>query len=165
MEAEMLSRLQEHAAETKRRLRDRHARGDAAHLSQTQKRRAIKQARAALKNVAIFHGISQKDLRKMTRKMRMTKFRSGELLIKQGAVGTHCYILVTGSVGIYVQKKNRRLHVTTLKSGSVIGERSMLFDKMTSADCVALEPCQCAFLTRQAFDESVSEDIVGKLQA
>lgn len=67
----------------------------------------------------------------------MQKFDSGEILIADGSVDNHLYILISGRVGVY---KGNRMIAETAQSGSIIGEMSVILNRPRTATIKAIEP-------------------------
>ena len=114
------------------------------------KREARRIGREALSSVELFHNL---NINKLSEKLKYTAFRSGEILIEQNTVGQLLYVVLEGTVAIYVNQKQ----VSTKDVGTILGERAMLFDQLTSAKCVALTPVRCAFITRTSFLDTLPD--------
>ncbi len=67
----------------------------------------------------------------------MQKFDAGDILIADGSMDNHLYILISGKVGVY--KGNRKI-AETAQSGSIIGEMSVILNRPRTATIKALEP-------------------------
>lgn len=129
---------------------------DGAHKSSMDKREARRIGREALSNVELFKGL---PLTKLAEKLRFTAFRTGDPLIEQNVVGNLLYIILEGQVAIYIDKQQ----LAVKDVGTLLGERSMIFDQRTTATCIARSPVRCAFLTRNAFLESIPDGALPKL--
>jgi CRP-like cAMP-binding protein len=71
-------------------------------------------------------------------------FAAQDVLMRQGAEGTFCYVLLRGSVAVEIERANgTKLQVATRGVGELIGELS-LFQKTRSATVTAITPCECA---------------------
>ena len=120
------------------------------HKTSMDKREARRIGREALSSVELFHNL---NINKLSEKLKYTAFRSGEILIEQNTVGQLLYVVLEGTVAIYVNQKQ----VSTKDVGTILGERAMLFDQLTSAKCVALTPVRCAFITRTSFLDTLPD--------
>lgn len=65
----------------------------------------------------------------------MKQFSEGEILIADGSVDSHLYILVNGKVGVY---KGNRLIASSSQEGTIIGEMSLILNRPRTATIKAL---------------------------
>eukprot|EP00944_MAST-04C_sp_MAST-4C-sp1_P005772 g5772.t1 len=113
-----------------------------------------KMALAALKSTDMFKKCSSKLLKRLTKKFAFINFRTGEYVIKQGDVGMRFYVILDGTIGVYVNTGTRRdSRVATLKRGACFGERSLISDQKTNASCVAIMETTCVYVTRHQFEQ------------
>ena len=121
------------------------------------KREARRLGKEALSNVQLFNGL---NFNKLSEKLRFTVFRSGEIIIEQAIIGQLLYIVLEGRIAIYVDK-----HIVATKEvGAILGERSMIFDQLTTAKCIAMTPVRCAFIPRSVFLSTLPEGAIDKLR-
>lgn len=86
----------------------------------------------ALKQTYIFQPLSRKELRFVQETVHVRTFKAGEAIFRQGEVGVGMYILLKGSLDIYVdhpvdEELPPRSHlVTRLKAGDFLGELSLV---------------------------------------
>ena len=76
----------------------------------------------------------------------------GETIIQQGDTGDVFYLLESGHVDVYVQKKGEdRKKVHTYKSGDAFGELALMYNAPRAATCIASEDCKLWALDRNSF--------------
>lgn len=86
----------------------------------------------ALRQSFVFHTLSKKELRFVQDTVHVRAFKAGEAVFRQGEVGVGMYILLSGSLDIYVdhpveEELPPRSHlVTRLKGGDFLGELSLV---------------------------------------
>jgi CRP-like cAMP-binding protein len=86
----------------------------------------------ALKQTYVFQSLSAKELRFVQDTVHVRSFKAGEAVFRQGEVGVGMYILLKGSLDIFVDHPVEedlppRSHlVTRLKSGDFLGELSLV---------------------------------------
>ena len=120
------------------------------------RREARRVGRIALEHVEIFKGLPVGRLAEL---LKFTVFRAGDELIQQGIVGRSLYIVLEGQVSVYVGRK-----LVALKPvGTIVGERSMIFNKLTTASCRANGRVRCAYLTRTVFLDNCSSRMIDLL--
>ena len=137
---------------TTERLKHTKYSSDGTHKSSIDKREARRIGKLALEHVELFHGL---PIARLAERLRFTSFRIGDHVIEENVVGRLLYVVLEGQVAIYVGPN--KLLVATKDVGTILGERSMIFDQLTTATCIAITPVRCAFLTRNAFNESLPE--------
>jgi CRP-like cAMP-binding protein len=86
----------------------------------------------ALKQAYVFQSLSRKELRFVQDTVHVRAFKAGEAVFRQGEVGVGMYILLKGSLDIFVdhpveEELPPRSHlVTRLKGGDFLGELSLV---------------------------------------
>lgn len=86
----------------------------------------------ALKQAYVFNSLSRKELRFVQDTVHVRAFKAGEAVFRQGEVGVGMYILLKGSLDIFVdhpveEELPPRSHlVTRLKGGDFLGELSLV---------------------------------------
>lgn len=77
---------------------------------------------------------------------------AGDTIIEQGDIGDVFYLLESGLVDVYVQKKgedSKKVH--TYKSGDAFGELALMYNAPRAATCVAQDDCKLWALDRTSF--------------
>ena len=91
---------------------------------------------------------------------------AGEYVIRSGEAGNSLYLLMAGSVGVYLPSstggKPKRLEV--FEAGRSFGEMSFLDGSERSADVIALEPITYRVIDREIFKRIGKERAALKLQ-
>ena len=106
-----------------------------------------KEISAILKENILFADLSSKQLKFVTNIVHLRKYRTGEVVFRQGEVGVGMYIIASGHVNITVEEtipdKNKSPHgiiITKLVSGDFFGELSLVEENgRRSATAVAGE--------------------------
>src|SRR5262245_17080992 len=86
----------------------------------------------ALKQTYVFHALSRKELRFVQVTVHVRTFKAGEAIFRQGEVGVGMYIMLKGTLDIFVdhpveEELPPRSHlVTRLKGGDFLGELSLV---------------------------------------
>jgi len=94
-----------------------------------------------LKQVAIFNGLSQKDLREIESIAKVRRVLQGQEIFSVSALGDSLYIVLAGSVKIYTtSSRGRRKTFDYLETRDFFGEMALLDEKeVRSASAVALK--------------------------
>ncbi len=86
----------------------------------------------ALRQAYVFQSLSKKELRFVQDTVHVRTFKAGEAVFRQGEIGVGMYIILRGSLDIYVDHSIEddlppRSHmVTRLKGGDFLGELSLV---------------------------------------
>jgi CRP/FNR family cyclic AMP-dependent transcriptional regulator len=86
----------------------------------------------ALRNTFIFQSLTKKELRFVKETVHVRSFRVGESVFRQGELGIGMYIILQGSVEIYVNNmmedaaNSKGMMVTRLMRGDFLGELSLV---------------------------------------
>ena len=101
----------------------------------------------ALQQAAIFADLDDKSLEALARVTDRVAVKAGRVLMTEGEVVTHMYIMIDGSASVHVDGNK----VADLGPGRVIGELSMVDDKPSSATVVIDEPSHLWLVPRAGF--------------
>ena len=109
-----------------------------------------------LKQVSLFAGLSDEDLRELMTVTRRRTFRSGEVIFHRDDPGQILYIIKEGKVKIYLtspdgQEVSQALYGKT----EYFGEFSLFEGLPRSADAVTLERTECYTLQRIDYDKVI----------
>ena len=81
----------------------------------------------------------------------------GTLIIKEGEDGNCAYLLQSGSVEVYTKNEDKKVVLAKLDIGQIFGEMALIFDEKRTASVKALEDCNLAVITRQAFKQKLDK--------
>ena len=102
---------------------------------------------AMLGKAPIFSGLTERQLRSLAKTTKVVAYPANARIVKQGEPGIGLYILLSGQAE--VRQGNRAL--ARLGAGQFFGEMTLLDEQPRSADVVALQPSECAVLSRWEF--------------
>lgn len=106
---------------------------------------------AQLKEVALFQAVQERDLAVLAARASRRQLEAGRLVFKEGAAADSLYVVLSGSVKIFVtDPAGKELVLDTKKAGEYFGEM-MLDHRPRSASILTLEPCEFAVITREDF--------------
>ena len=77
---------------------------------------------------------------------------AGDVIIQQGDIGVVFYLLESGSVDVFLEKKgeeSKKVHAYS--SGDAFGELALMYNANRAATCVASEECKLWALDRNSF--------------
>lgn len=90
------------------------------------------EVRKALKENILFKDLNSLQLNLLENIVNIRNYRPGELIFRQGEVGVGMYLIVSGSVNIYVEEFQANIQevkstlVTQLKDGEFFGELALV---------------------------------------
>lgn len=94
----------------------------------------------ALKEVPVFAGLSNKELDEIERLTHERKYQAGENVFKQFAPAEGMFIIISGSVEIYIDNEKSKKILAELNDHDFFGEIALLDDKPRSAGAIATTP-------------------------
>ena len=86
-------------------------------------------------------------------------YRKGEILFKEGEMGTHVFFILSGKIRIsttYDQESGAVHELATLSEGDIFGELAVLDDLPRSATATALEESRIIVLNREQFYANIT---------
>lgn len=104
--------------------------------------------KACLKKNILFSDLSHFQINLVEKIVNVRHYRPGESIFKQGEVGVGMYLIVSGTVSIYLEEieaataESMISHVTQLKSGEFFGELALVENEgRRSASAKAHDEC------------------------
>ena len=108
--------------------------------------------RAFLRQVSLFNGLSDKDLRELETVVRERSFRKNEVIFHAQEPGNALFVVKRGRVKISMDDRGgREIILRIFEAGDFFGEMSPLDAEPRSATVSSLEPCQALILSRDEF--------------
>ena len=85
------------------------------------------------------------------------KFKEGDILFKEGDPGGDLYVILSGEVEVYRERKGRRYALTRVKAGEILGAMTATNDKARTASVVAVGDVETTFIRRQILTKVLDE--------
>ena len=113
-----------------------------------------------LEHADVTRGFSAEQLGKLARHLSSLSFARGDLLCREGDEGDIIWIVVQGSVSIWVNVggHGKAFRVGNHGAGTAVGEMAFLQGTRRTASIVADGPVECLGLSRPDFDALSQED-------
>jgi CRP-like cAMP-binding protein len=105
---------------------------------------------AQLQSVSLFHTLNETGLRALAERVTHRRLAPGRLVFKEGEPADSMYVVLSGSVKIFLQKGGAEVVLDTKKAGEYFGEM-MLDHRPRSASIMTVEPSEFAVLSREDF--------------
>ncbi|HEV2550325.1 MAG TPA: SLC13 family permease [Stellaceae bacterium] len=112
-----------------------------------------------LRQIDLFAGLDRVTLAKLASHLHPSSHPAGSIIFRQGDVADACFLVASGSVGVYTNDKigMTDLQVKVLHAGEPFGEMALLNNIPRTATIKVETDCQVLRLDRSAFVELVRE--------
>jgi CRP-like cAMP-binding protein len=107
----------------------------------------------ALQRVPLFAGVPGRTLVPLARAAREVDVDAGALVIAQGAIEDHLFVVVGGRLRVHRGDET----VTELGAGTTVGELAALVPEPRSASVTALEPAMLLRIDKPLLDELLAD--------
>jgi small-conductance mechanosensitive channel/CRP-like cAMP-binding protein len=112
----------------------------------------IERRAAALKDVELFHALTDEERRSLASRLRIAPFVHGEAMTRQGAEAHWLYLITRGDAEVRVSVDgNLSERIATLHAGDFFGEMGMMTGEPRSATVIALSDVECYRVDKDAF--------------
>lgn len=109
-----------------------------------------------LSKIDFFASLSPGELSEVAEKMERRRFVAGDVLIRQGEMGSHFFLLRTGEVDVHVDGPDGSKLVATLGGGRYFGERALITGEVRNATIVGRGEGYVHVLDKATFDAAVA---------
>jgi predicted RND superfamily exporter protein len=99
----------------------------------------VKLGRDPHRTIPLFAGLRPFQAKIVTLMGDLKAFSKGQPIIRQGEIGSDMYVLINGTVDVFVNSQNNRRQVNKLGRGAVFGEMGLIRHSERSADVIAAE--------------------------
>ena len=111
------------------------------------------------KQVPLFTGLADADIRELMAVARKRTFRSGEIIFHRDDPGQVLYIIKEGKVKIsLISPDGQEISLVVFGKGECFGEFAILDGLPRSADASALERVECYTLQRSDFHKAIMKN-------
>lgn len=82
-------------------------------------------------------------------------FPANSVIMTEGEAGSVAYLVLSGKVGIYTDKGDKRVDIAALEAGEVFGEMALFSKSVRNASARAIGDCNLMVLTRPILMEKM----------
>lgn len=111
-----------------------------------------------LSGIALFDGFTEAQLEQVAALGERVDASAGSLIADQGRVGTECWVIVEGTARVVMNGQ----YVTSVGSGSMIGEMALLEHRPRNAAVIAESDMVLVSFDTDAFNAVLEENPVAK---
>ncbi len=125
----------------------------------------FKEVQVILNKIAIFGGLTEKQLRSFFTLLKRVIYKKDELIFNQGDEPTHIYIIRSGEVRIVVDLDKEPLAIADFKEGDCFGETAVIGIQPHSATALAIKDTELIVITAEALlsIHKSDKDLFGRL--
>ncbi len=92
----------------------------------------------ALASKELFFGLSEQQLEKIAGIAEVKQYQAGDEIFHEGAPGNAIYIILSGEIDIYKEREQgRKVNLSSLTAGAILGEMTLVHRESRSATAVA----------------------------
>ena len=114
---------------------------------------------AYLKQVPLFAGLADEDIRELMSVAKRRTFRSGEVIFHREDPGQVLYVIKEGKVKIsLISPDGQEISLVVFGKGECFGEFAILDGLPRSADAIAMEKVECYTLQRSDFHKAIMKN-------
>src|SRR5437667_10176303 len=112
-----------------------------------------------LKQVPLFAGLADEDIRGLMALAKRRTFRSGEVIFHREDPGQVLYVIKEGKVKIsLISPDGQEISLVVFGKGECFGEIAILDGLSSSADAIAMEKVECYTLQRSDFHKAIMKN-------
>ena len=112
-----------------------------------------------IKQVPLFAGLADEDIRELMAVAKRRTFRSGEVIFHREDPGLVLYVIKEGKVKIsLISPEGQEISLVVFGKGECFGEFAILDGLPRSADAVAMEKVECYTLQRSDFHQAIMKN-------
>ena len=109
-----------------------------------------------LREVELFRDIDASELQLIVQQMKEESYADRQVVFREGDPGDRLFILLEGTMHIYVNRENQVITYNRLQAGECFGEMALIENTPRSATVQAEAPSMCLTLSRQGFLDLLS---------
>ena len=91
--------------------------------------------------VKAFQGLSPAEIGEVLTHAEKCTFDSGAAIIKEGNLGSHMYIIISGEAAVTKQGRGGEIELARLGAADSFGEMALADNETRSASVIAMSPC------------------------
>lgn len=103
-----------------------------------------------LDKIAIFAGLSDKQLYKLFRLLSKVSYKEGEAVFEQGERPSHIYIVESGKIKLIVWQDDTPLELVVFEEGNCFGEASVIGIQPHKGTAIAMTDTDLIVLSKKA---------------
>lgn len=111
-----------------------------------------------LRDIDIFQGINEHDLKNITQKFQLRKYKARQHIFYESDPGLMMYFIKSGQIRIYINARNgSEVSARMLGAGQIFGELALVDKGLRSANVITVTDTQCYTLHYETFDALIEK--------
>ena len=106
---------------------------------------------ALLRQMELLQGIDTADVELIAQQMTDEFYTDGDVVVREGDPGDRMFLLLTGTMHVYVERDDKVITYARLRAGQCFGEMALIESAPRSATVQAEASSHCFTLSRQGF--------------
>ncbi len=102
-----------------------------------------------LQQIELFHGIDTADLHHIAQQMTEQSYAEGEIVFRESEPGDRLFLLLSGTMRVYVEREGTTITYNTMQAGECFGEMALIEERPRSATVRAETAARCLTLSKQ----------------
>ncbi|MDX1566189.1 MAG: cyclic nucleotide-binding domain-containing protein [Longimicrobiales bacterium] len=119
---------------------------------------SVEEVLPILRQVSLFEGLPDDDLRKLAEIARGTTAEEGEILFEEGEAGHAFYVVFEGAVEILKAGAEGEEKLAIRRAGEGFGEMALIDDSPRSATARVVAPTRLILIDRESFRDLLEQD-------
>ncbi len=114
-----------------------------------------------LANTSLFSRVDRDELHEIAGWVQVQGYRTGQMIEREGDLGTSLHIIRTGSVDVFQHygSDDQQL-LASFGEGDFFGEMALLLGRPRSATIIAKEDTECLQILRSTFEDDASVPVL-----
>jgi len=110
-----------------------------------------------LSGVALFESLGEEHLRLLAFGAEPVRLPAGHRLFREGDIADSAFVVVSGRIGLYRSRGERREPVASVDSGAILSELALIAESQRLTEAVALVDSQLLRIDRKTFMRVLQE--------
>jgi CRP-like cAMP-binding protein len=95
--------------------------------------------------------VDSRELHLISAQMTEQSYDAGAVVFQEGDVGDRLFVILTGTMHVYVEREGKTITYALMRAGECFGEMALIEDAPRSATIRAEAPAHCLTLSKQDF--------------
>eukprot|EP01012_Entosiphon_sulcatum_P018573 TRINITY_DN2330_c0_g1_i1.p2 TRINITY_DN2330_c0_g1~~TRINITY_DN2330_c0_g1_i1.p2 ORF type:complete len:424 (-),score=102.06 TRINITY_DN2330_c0_g1_i1:322-1593(-) len=118
--------------------------------------------RRALANNILFASLDERDMKVVYDAMFERRYKSGDVIMRQGDEGDNFYVLDEGECKITIEREGKPIKVILAQPGDCFGELALMYGTKRAATITATEDSRCWAIDRHAYRKILAQQTIRK---
>ena len=105
----------------------------------------------SLRRTELFHDLDISILQLVAQQLTEHTYDAGQVVFHEGDTGDRLFLLLSGTMQVFVERDNTTVTYAVLQPGECFGEMALIEDRARSATVRAQDPARCYALSKQDF--------------